>query len=39
MKDPIGIVDLLEHYGFDSTAKCKLVRHQDRQYDVAELRR
>ena len=36
----IGILDLLEKQGFDSTVPTRLVRHQDPgRYDVHELRR
>ena len=33
----LGILDLLELCGFDSNCKSKLVRHQDKRFDVQEL--
>ncbi len=37
MREPFGILDLLISRGFDPTCRVKLVRHQDRRFDVAEL--
>lgn len=33
----LGIVDLLRHFGFDSERPTKLVRHQDKRFDIHEL--
>ena len=35
----IRLIDILNLAGFDSTLKTKIVRHQDRRYDMQELRR
>ncbi len=32
-----GIVDLLKHFGFDATKSTKLVRHQDKRFDISKL--
>jgi hypothetical protein len=32
-----GIVDILRHFGFDATEPAKLVRHQDKRYDIHRL--
>ncbi|MCA9240642.1 MAG: GIY-YIG nuclease family protein [Planctomycetales bacterium] len=37
MSDELGILDLLTLRGFDSKCKSKLVRHQDKRYDVPTL--
>lgn len=37
MSKVLGIIDLLSPFGFDSTLKTKLVRHQDAKYDVRTL--
>jgi hypothetical protein len=37
MSVELGILDILEIYGFDRQIKSKMVRHQDSRYDVAEL--
>lgn len=34
---PLGIIELLELYGFDKASPTKLVRHQDRRCDVNDL--
>jgi hypothetical protein len=34
MPSELGIIDLLEVHGFDPRLKSKLVRHQDRRYDL-----
>lgn len=36
-KDYLGIIDLLEIFGFDRSASSKLVRHRDASLDVHEL--
>jgi hypothetical protein len=33
----LGVVDLLRLHGFDPGCRSKLVRHQDKRYDVHEL--
>lgn len=35
----LGLVDVLKILGFDATLQTKVVRHQDRRYSVAEMRR
>lgn len=37
MNEPLGIVDLLTSQGFDNALRTKLVRHQDRRYNVRQL--
>ena len=37
MPNELGIIDLLEVFGFDRQLKTKLVRHQQAQYDMATL--
>lgn len=37
MADELGIIDLLTARGFDPSCKCKLVRHQDKRYDIDAL--
>jgi hypothetical protein len=37
MAKDLGVLDLLGLYGFDRTSKSKLVRHQDKRYDVHDL--
>lgn len=39
MTDELGILDLLTVRGFDPDCKAKLVRHQDKRYDIAQLQR
>jgi hypothetical protein len=36
---PLGFIDILKVSGFDPTLRTKLLRHQDRRYDIRELRR
>ena len=36
---PLGLIDILKVSGFDPTLRTKLLRHQDRRYDIRELRR
>jgi hypothetical protein len=33
----LGVLDLLELFGFDRVCKSKMVRHQDKRYDVHDL--
>lgn len=33
----IGVLDMLALFGFDRQARSKLVRHQDKRYDVQSL--
>lgn len=35
--EPLGIVDILRSQGFDASVPTKLVRHQDKRYDVKDL--
>jgi hypothetical protein len=35
----VGVIDLLKLFGFDPKARAKLVRHQDKRYDVHDLLR
>jgi hypothetical protein len=37
MPGDLGIVDLLELFGFDASLKTKLIRHQDGRYDIPTL--
>jgi len=37
MENEFGILDLLMMRGFDPTCKAKLVRHQDKRFDIAKL--
>lgn len=39
MTDELGILDLLTLRGFDPACKAKLVRHQDKRYDIPALAR
>lgn len=39
MKQPLGILDLLQLRGFDLGCRTKFLRHQDKRYDVLDLLR
>jgi hypothetical protein len=39
MPEEIGIVDLLQLFGFDAKCRSKLVRHQDKRWDMHDLLR
>ncbi len=39
MNKDLGVVDLLELFGYDRKSRAKVVRHQDKRYDVHDLLR